>query len=258
MILMRFLPDILKEMLKNVPSLLFDVVDWKELTHVLPIMSKRILSRDQVLPLLKDIESEFSTYQLQFSEELQGQKTTELTESEKKEIATNLLKIYFQQLYNPQGQLLDLRSDFFSYKDQILLWKPNGIWASWKQEFQTGLIDVYKGFYLQEEDLFRSGLKAIGLIQEQWSQDDQDQMASLFKNHFGSSLSAEMNFNIDDFKNSFINIFHFLLEKKVRMSADFMYLGLMLVTLYLHLEELNQPLNVRTIFIDVMKKNQAI
>ncbi|OYW78781.1 MAG: hypothetical protein B7Z19_06555, partial [Polynucleobacter sp. 32-46-5] len=62
----------------------------------------------------------------------------------------------------------------------------------------------------------------------------------------------------DDFKNSFINIFHFLLEKKVRMSADFMYLGLMLVTLYLHLEELNQPLNVRTIFIDVMKKNQAI
>lgn len=66
-----------------------------------------------------------------------------------------------------------------------------------------------------------------------------------------------MLFNIEDFKRSFINIFHFLLEKKVRMSADFMYLGMMLVTLYLHLEELKKPLSVKEIFIEVMQLNEV-
>jgi predicted unusual protein kinase regulating ubiquinone biosynthesis (AarF/ABC1/UbiB family) len=256
MILMRFLPEILKEMLKNVPTLLFDVVDWKELTQVLPMMSKRILAKDLASPLISQIAPSLKSYQIQFSDELSGSKTTDSTEEEKQTIASSLLKTYFQQLFNPQGQLLDFRADFFSYENHIIFWKPNGLWAVWKDEFRLGLIEVYKGFYSEDEKMFRSGLKSIGLIQENWDQNDQDEMAQLFKNHFKSSLGDKMHFNIEDFKKSFINIFHFLLEKKVKMSADFMYLGMMLVTLYLHLEELKIPLSVKEIFTQVMQLNE--
>lgn len=253
---MRFLPEILKEMLKNVPTLLFDVVDWKELTQVLPVMSKRILAKDLASPLLEQIGPGLKQYHLQFTGELQGSKTTETSEEQRTLIASSLLKTYFQQLFNPQGQLLDFRSEFFSFENETIFWKPNGLWAVWKEEFRIGLIEVYKGFYSEDEVMFRSGLKSIGLIQTSWNQKEQDEMALLFKEHFKSSLSDNMLFNIEDFKRSFINIFHFLLEKKVRMSADFMHLGMMLVTLYLHLEELKKPLSVKEIFIEVMQLNE--
>lgn len=253
---MRFLPEILKEMLKNVPTLLFDVVDWKELTQVLPLMSKRILAREQVVPLLQEVSPSFEKFNLKLGNDILGTPTNESTDEEKKQIATILLKAYFQQLYNKQGQLLDLRAEFFGFKEHTLYWRPNGIWAVWKEEFRLGLLEVYQGFYLENEDMFRSGLESIGLIQKDWKKEDQEEMAALFKGHFKSSLSDNMHFNIEDFKRSFINIFHFLLEKKVRMSADFMHLGIMLVTLYLHLEELNIPLPVKDIFLEVSKLNK--
>jgi len=255
---MRFLPEILKEMLKNVPSLLFDVVDWKELTQVLPIMSKRILARDQISPLLEQLATSFKPYKLSFTEELIGSKTSEANDQEKKEIAHHLLNTYFQQLFNKEGQLLDFRSDFFTVKENSLFWKPNGIWAVWKDSFRIGLVQVYKGFYLEDETMFRNGLQTIGLIHKDWDIKDQDEMAHLFKNQFGAAITSEMYFKINIFKESFISIFHFLLAKKVRMSADFMYLGMMLVTLYLHLEELDQALPVKEIFLETLSLNEDL
>jgi len=253
---MRFLPQMLKEILKNVPSLLFDVVDWKELTHVLPLMSKRMMNKDQIQPLIAEVSSSFAPYKLVFTDESKGVKTTLNSEVDRKLIAQSLLQAYFQQLFNQEGQLLDMRADFFTYENGITYWKPNGMWAQWHEEFRIGLVEVYKGFFLEDEPQFRRGLKSIGLIQADWNQEEQDQMTVLFRNHFKNSLSENMLFSIDDFKNSFLNIFNFLLQKKVRMSADFMYLGVMLIGLYTHLEELKTPLNVKDIFMSVLKNNE--
>lgn len=257
MILMRFLPQILKEMLKNVPSLLFDVVDWKELTHVLPLISKRMLNPDQVMPLVNQIAPSFKSYNLSFSDELIGKKSIEARSDEQKLIANSILQAYFQQLFNKEGQLLDMRPEHFSFEDRIIYWKAGGMWAKWNEDFRLGLIEVYKGFYLENEEQFRRGLTSIGLIQPEWAQSEKDKMAGLFRNHFKDSLSENMRFNIEEFKKSFLNIFHLLLDKKVRMSADFMYLGFMLVTLYIHLEVLQEPLPVKDIFLEVMKANET-
>ncbi len=256
MILTRFLPEILKELLKNVPTLLFDVTDWKELSQIFPQMSKRLLSRDLVKPLTAQISSTFAQYNIQLVDELPNQTKTFSNATDRKLAATALLKSYFQQIYNKDGQLLDFRDEHFSIQNQIVYWRPNGAWANWSEEFRTGLIDVYQGFFFENEEMFRSGLKSIRLIQPSWNQTEQDEMASLFHNHFQSSMAENMVFKISDFQDSFLSIFHYLMEKKVRMSADFMYLGMMLVTLYLHLEKLESPLSVKEIFQEVTNLNK--
>ena len=63
-------------------------------------------------------------------------------------------------------------------------------------------------------------------------------------------FDLEMKHFTDSFHQVFDKIFH--QEKK--LSEDFVYLGMYLVTLYLHLESLDVPLNVREAFQKAQSK----
>ena len=46
MIFMRILPGVLKELLKHVPTVLFEAVEWSVLASELPKLSRRIIQKE--------------------------------------------------------------------------------------------------------------------------------------------------------------------------------------------------------------------
>ena len=57
---------------------------------------------------------------------------------------------------------------------------------------------------------------------------------------------------MEDFQASFAKIFQTLVNNKIQLDKNFLYLGIMLVTLYLSLSELGGEYEVSTIFKDCM------
>jgi hypothetical protein len=114
-----------------------------------------------------------------------------------------------------------------------------------------GLLKVYEGFYLENDELYYSGLEAIGLLKKDFSLSDKKQLGDLFRAQFGSALTEEMKFGLEQFKNSIIKMSDFLLSRKVNISKDFLYLGIYLVTMYSMLEEMGERYPVKQIYLDV-------
>jgi hypothetical protein len=77
--------------------------------------------------------------------------------------AKTILALYFGQLFSPHGVFLDLRSSHFHHTEQ-LLWHPGALWTKFSPTFREGLIEVYDGFYLEKDDLYKHGLIKIGLL----------------------------------------------------------------------------------------------
>lgn len=57
-----------------------------------------------------------------------------------------------------------------------------------------------------------------------------------------------MEFKINHFMRSFDSLFLFLRREKITLSEDFLFLGVMLLTLYLHLESLGGAYDVKAAF----------
>jgi hypothetical protein len=253
MILMRILPGVLKELVKHVPTVLFEVVEWKILASELPKLSRRLLNKEGY-PELFDQQAKFlSALNIHLVTELSHQKEAQ----NKQLLAQNILALYFAQLLSPHGFFLDLGPTHFEMKNNGLHFAPSGLWTKFDQTFSKGLKDIYDGFYLEDEDLFHKGLIQSGLTSNKWPSEDRLKLAELFKSHFGASLTSEMSFDLKTFKASFFKIADFMLEKKVTISTDFLYLGIGLITLYSSLESLGEKINVKEVYLNVMSKLQA-
>lgn len=250
MIFMRILPGVLKELSTHVPTVLFQVVDWSKLASEVPKLSRRILQKEgfthmfiQQQEFLKPLDIKLSDQDLKSAKETPQDWVTK-----------KWLHLYFAQLFSPHGLFLDLRSQHFNFDDGTLIWHPTGLWTKFDPSFQQGLIKIYDGFYLENKDLYYQGLEQIGLISPSWSTADREQLAELFKTQFGSSLGDEMVFSLDSFKDSLIKISHFLLEKKVKITKDFLYLGIYLVTLYSSLEQSSSRFSVKKEYLAVRQE----
>jgi hypothetical protein len=251
---MRILPGVLKELATHVPTVLFKVVDWSELGHEIPVLSRRIIQGEGYSEIflkqqdfLSPLDINLTQTEPQSSGEFQGPR-----------IAQQWLHLFFAQLFSPHAIFLDLRTHHFAVEDNKLKWHPNNLWTRLRPDFQAGLVKIYDGFYYENRDLYFEGLMQTGLMAKDWSDADREQLAELFKNQFGSSLGDEMHFTLDSFKDSLIEISHFLLEKKVNITKDFLYLGIYLVTLYSALERLGTPLSVKKEYLEVREKFKAI
>jgi hypothetical protein len=247
MIFMRILPGVLKELVTHVPTVLFKVVDWGELGHEIPRLSRRVLQREGYTEMFIKQQQFLSPLAIQLTQDTIRPPSTQ----PEAWVAQKWLHLFFAQLFSPYGLFLDLRSHHFAVEQDELKWHPNGLWTKFRPDFQQGLLHIYDGFYLENEDLYYQGLEEIGLISPDWNSSDRDQLAQLFKNQFGSSLGDEMQFSLDSFKDSLIQISHFLLEKKVNITTDFMYLGIYLVTLYAGLEQCQHPIAVKKEYLYV-------
>jgi predicted unusual protein kinase regulating ubiquinone biosynthesis (AarF/ABC1/UbiB family) len=250
MIFMRILPGVLKELLKHVPTVLFEAVEWSVLASELPKLSRRIIQKEGYIELF-DLQGAFLT---PFKVNLVNQVAKNFDLQDQKQAGEKILTLYFAQLFSPHGLFLDLSPSHFDFNNGELNFRPSGVWTKFSPEFSDGLKDIYDGFYFENEKTLHQGLLKSGLTSEKWPEADRQKLADLFKSHFGASLTAEMSFDLVSFKESFLKVADFMLEKKVNISTDFLYLGVALVTMYSSLEKTHSQINVKEVYVNVKKQ----
>jgi hypothetical protein len=247
MLLMKILPAVLKELSKHVPTVLFQTVEWSELASELPKISRRIIQKEGYDDLFHLQKTLLDSYNIVLTNEALNQHSL----SQAKWIGEKILTLYFVQLFSPHGLFLDLRSNHFANTDDALIWHPSPFWTKFEEGFRIGLLKVYDGFYLENDELYYKGLEEIGLVKKDFSFEEKKELGDLFRRHFGGALHEEMSFNLENFKNSIIGMSDFMLSKKVNISKDFLYLGIYLVTMYAVLEEQNDKYPVKEIYLRV-------
>jgi hypothetical protein len=146
---------------------------------------------------------------------------------------TQIVALYFHQLFSDQPTLLDLRARAFETRGSRLLWQPATWLTSWSPDFIAALRDMYRGFYTHDNAVFRRGLAALSLSHSE----------DLFRQQFGAE-QHEMLFRTRDF----VRIFHAVFERckaaGTPLHPDFLPLGIYLAALYDHLEELAVAIDV--------------
>ncbi len=248
MLFVKFLPDILKELVKHVPALMFELLDWSDLGKEIPKMTGRLIRKEG----FEEFCQKQSDFLSNFGIKISGQNfPTMKTAIPSPKLGEEILKLYFAQLFSPHGVALDLRIHQFESSDSKLIFHPSSLWATFDHEFRNGLIQMYQGFYLQDDSLLELGLMQTGLLKPYWSPETRNELKSLLKSHFGNSLEEGMIFSMNHFNTSFPKIARFLITNKVKISHNFLFLGIYLVSLYLALENIRSPLPVSKIFKEI-------
>ena len=170
-------------------------------------------------------------------------------------IGNAVLQVYFSQLRNRSGFFVDLTRDQFGVPDlgqrepgtvDAVVWSPGQLWHCFDDGFRDALLKLYRGFYEKDQARFESAICELGLAEPEEPQLVAD-LSEAFQSHFGASQGS-VQFDLDDFYQSFDRIFHLLLENKKRVSPDFVVLGFYLVFLYRLMNELDASFDVEAAF----------
>ena len=239
-------PAFLKEILPYISVRIFDLVD-------VPIVGMNMAKLSYQYIFSRGINSLMDDLAPLLPEGIYFENKPGISLSEK-ELGEALLEIYFLQVLCPGRIFLDLRPNCFERGNGFLKWQPNGLHCKMNENFKRALSDVYRGFYLNDRGLYLSGLQSIGLIADTDSDEVKEEMVAIFNEHFGASDQENVQFVMKQFVESFQKIFDKIFKQKKSLSEDFVYLGIYLVTLYLHLEKLDTSFNVRKSFFRALKK----
>jgi hypothetical protein len=150
-----------------------------------------------------------------------------------------LLRLYFHQLLVGPVALLDLGPSRFSGVDPVA-WAPTWARHAWTEEFRSAVHDLYAGFYGENDARFDAALAVLGLTPAR----------AVFLAHFGGDQTA-VRFSGVHFRQTFHAAFVACRNAGSRIHPDFLPMGLMLASLYAHLEALDVPLDVRAAWRDV-------
>ncbi len=238
--MLLFAPKILKEILSNLPTIILKSVNIKEvLKEAAPFLLR--FGKSELEPKF------FGTLQYLEGKNLKiVNKSTQSTVDQS--LGQEILKLYFGQLKNEKGLVLDMRSQHFSQSGSVVHWKPNSTWYKMKDDFRKALIELYKSFYFEEHTTFVKALSDLGLSTD-LNDEEVLELKGLFINHFGSGDQTQVEFKLDAFNDSFAELFKFFVEHEVEIRTDFIFLGVYLITLYQNLEQLGGTHNVREAFI---------
>jgi predicted unusual protein kinase regulating ubiquinone biosynthesis (AarF/ABC1/UbiB family) len=220
------------------------VIDWKSILAEAPSLAKRLATGEGVVQLGIKLES-ILPERIVIAKVQRDGLSSELASED----GSLLLELYFRQFQSDQGMFLDLRPQNFSRaSDNTICWHPNGLWNNLGPEFRYGMLSIYQGYYSEKPELMRQGLKRVGLIREDFSPALIDQVEKMILGHIGGELSQQ-EFKVQNFTESFERLFQFLLKEKIVLSSDFLYLGIYLASLYIHLEKLGGSYDVRKAFL---------
>ncbi len=244
--LLEILPGVVKELIKHVPELAFEITDWNSVKRDIPMLTRRIFMGSGVEELKEAQELRIGAF-ITHSK----RSTPKESVAEAKAKGDALLRFYFAQLFCTEGIFVDLRDSKLQWDSGKLLYSPNGFWYRFSDSFREGILTLYDGFYTSNDSKFEAGLIATGLLDRSWSSEDQLGIKNLFRAHFGSSLEHPMRFSLRQFQETFLKIFEFLLRKKVKLSSEFMIFGIYLVTLYLSLEKYGGEHEVKSLYLEV-------
>jgi hypothetical protein len=243
--MLLFAPKILKEIFSHLPTIILKSVN---ITEVLKEAGPFLLRFGKSELDAKHFGS------LQYLQTSKLQIVNKITQSSvNQSLGTEILKLYFGQLKNENGLVLDMRSQHFSQSGSVLHWKPNSTWYQMKKEFREALIELYKSFYFDNHNNFIKALSDLGLSKGLNSEQVLE-LKELFKNHFGSGDQTQVEFDLETFNDSFAELFKFFVAHEVEIKTDFLFLGVYLITLYQNLEQIGGSHNVREAFTSQFPK----
>ena len=236
--LMYGYPQIFKEIFKNFPTLALKTISWSDFIRESGAVYKNYLKgyipRDLLINLEKVLPREMTLVKsINSSHHIDG---------------NILLKMYFKQFLNPDGVIIDLRAQHFSSNNQFC---APAFWYKFQSDFRENVINLYKGFYYDEDNLFTQSLDRLGMTTG-LNDESKNELKTLFKNHFGKNTQA-MSFTLEAFNQSFLEIFKFFMKHEIKLPVDFIFLGVYLTTLYSHLEKNQQVIDVDAIFKSIYK-----
>jgi len=232
-------PAPLRILLKHISPATFKVVDWQSALKDGIKTSGQYATGSGVNELKQDIVGKLPK---SFTFE-----QTECAATNPETSGQNILRLYFWQIFTQQTHFLDLRpSRFQAQTDDEILWKPNGLLFTYSIDFLVAIRKLYKAFFSEDEnneEAIVSAAKELGLILPSFSRVQTNDLLELLKCHFGEGRTGKVLFSLEKFEESFNDLFLFLKENKVRLSSDFLFLGVYLLTLYINLDKVDIKLS---------------
>lgn len=247
----KFAPSEYRELLSYISSAAFKVIDWKSALAQFYNLSKNAFDQELI--------SRLATHNLQFFSDRivlevdSNFKNRKRTLSDK-QLAYEVLDIYFSQLFSDRGIFVDLRLGHFERKGEVVHLKPGSFIHTFDKEFRLGMLAIYEGYYLKNQAKMELGLSSVGLTKNSDKRETEEIKRLLFK-LFGDADQKEISFDLSHFKTAFSGLFLHLKKTNTRLQSDFLFFGIYLVTLYLALSKLGHPLDVKKCFLTSWKRN---
>jgi hypothetical protein len=244
----KTLPASLRELTGYMSPAAFQVIPWRGLVGIAKQLARGGDKQIDTTQLRQRLQSHFGD-RLKLVDQIPAAANLQMESwptTRREEFGHLLLELYFTQLTQPEGLFVDLRAQQFGYDGDQYLWQPHFA-LQLASDFRQGLIDLYKGFYQPNPNLFDQALAALGLLDPNWSESQKADLKELLEAHFGSSTQTKTVFAINDFRQSFHALFQFFKNQEVTIAPDFLTVGCYLVTLYLALDPLAIPLDVNQV-----------
>ena len=238
-----FVPEDLRQLVRFVPTRGWDAVAWWPMLASLRSMRSRYVSRRGVTKLSRELAPRLLQTRLGMPEPDAIALDALASQQDRRRAGDRLLCLYFTQWLNPHGVFIDLRSSRFHLDEDNLWFTPNGLWLQVRPRFRTGLVDLYRAFYNEDEAALDDALLRMGMLGPELGPENAEQLKNLLRAHFGLEPGAQR-FSIDRFKVSFDALFDFFVDHGMTLHSDFVVLGFNLITLYLSLEGLGEAHDV--------------
>ncbi|WP_405231076.1 hypothetical protein [Lentisalinibacter salinarum] len=246
-----FIPEELRQLARFVPTTGWDAIEWRPMLSAMRQVSWQFMTGRGVRKLRRATAETVSAVTLT-DDRYDAEPLQDIQDPDRLQaLGDDILHLYFGQWLVDDGLFLDLRPARFGARDNELLYEPNGLWIQLRSEFREGMVALYRSFYSDDESAFEDALRQMGMLKPELSQSAESELKELLHAHFGVDQSAQV-FRIDDFKESFDELFAFFIANDYKLHSDFVFVGFYLITLYLTLEQGGQPHDTRRICSDVM------
>jgi hypothetical protein len=244
------IPESIRPLLDLVGPSFFKALPWRDFTAKGTLLLKHLSNSDlnQKKLVIEDLKKMLAGRNIELSSDLQSINLPQDPEL-KKQMGEKILEFYFLQFQNSKGLFLDLRSNHFKIDGNVLTFEQSKLWVLLDEHFRLSLLDLYKGYYQNRTDIFDKGLKGVGLINSEMNLEQVAKIKGLFIDHFGPGDQTEVRFTTAHFVKTFENIFRFILDQKLQISAQFLFLGIYLASLYKTLDSLGVPLDARKSYL---------
>lgn len=237
---------------------MFSIREYKELMKLLPQLSTEVVNLPSLLKAgtqslsratrSRNREQELKELQPLLDSNLKIQNSisdkSKLTES----TTVRFMQLYFDQLSMARVHF-DFRSPQFNSEGSTLIWAPSKISHAFEPYFLDGVKQLYNAFYGDNKGEFQSALSKLEIIKPDQSSRTQDELTKIFFEHFGDAQTGPVRLTLTKFQSSFQEIFSGFKKHGIKVSNDFAFLGAYLASMYSHMDEVNQEIDVRQAFV---------
>lgn len=227
----------------------FDVVSARDLTARARELAHHWFDREQYLDCVAGLAEALSMHDIGV-EVAEVKPNRSLIPFRSEPLSTNecpmaedgdaVLRLFFLQIASRDRVFLDLRASRFCHQghSKRSTFRPLPLFAYWKPEFVQGVRQLYRGFYGDDNALFVQATKALGVSAAN----------DVFELAFGGERKHASRCSLSEFRDTFQQVFVRCRDAKQAFHPDFVTLGIMLATLYDHLETLGGVYDIAAAF----------